>query len=316
LSRIIKSFALTSKIILLVSAYSIFTAKRRKLNQLNAYIALFITLILFSTIEVAIILLGRVIDPILLASLRFTTAGIVMLPFCKIDFKKFRKREIFAILFCAVVGIAGSFIPYHKGVPMLPASTAALIFCLNPIFAVITARILLKEKFSRKIFIGLFLGILGVYISTMGFSLPDFSANSTNGTFLLLISAVTFGIYTAASKKLITKYSALTITALVFTLGGLLMLPFVQDFSIPRDLRSLSIIAYLIFGATVVGYLCFFYALKRVSVAAGSSLFFLKPIVAAFFAFLILRENLTITYFIGMAVCMTSLFIILKKRTA
>ena len=282
---------------------------------MNAYIALFITLILFSTIEVAVKFLGSVIDPILLASMRFTIAGLIMLPFCKIDLKKLRKREIFGILFCAAVGIFGCFIPYHKGVPMMNASSAALIFCLNPIFAVITARILLKEKFSRKIFIGLILGISGVYISTMGFSLPDFSANSTNGTFLLLISAITFGIYTAASKKLITKYSALSITALVFTLGGLLMLPFVQDFSVPCDFRSLSIIAYLIFAATAVGYLCFFYALKRVSVAAGSSLFFLKPVVAAFFAFLILRENLTITYFCGMAVCMISLFIILKKRT-
>jgi len=280
---------------------------------LNAYIALFITLILFSTIEVAVKLLGNVIDPILLASLRFFVAGLIMLPFCKIDFKKFRKREILGIFFCAAVGIAGCFIPYHKGVFLMPASSAALIFCLNPIFAVIAARVLVHEKFSQKIFIGLFLGIFGVYISTIGFTLPDFSDYSL-GSLLLLISAITFGIYTAASKKLIAKYSSLTITALVFTLGGIMMLPFVQNWTIPTDARSMSIIAYLVFVATVVGYLCFFYALKRVSVAAGSSLFFLKPIIAAIFSFIILRENLTPLFFAGMVICLLSLFIILRKK--
>jgi drug/metabolite transporter (DMT)-like permease len=286
---------------------------KQKSKKMNAYIALFITLILFSTIEVAVKLLGNAIDPILLAALRFFVAGLLMLPFCKINFKKFRKREVFAIIFCAVVGIGG-FIPYHKGVPMMNASTAALIFCLNPIFAVITARILLKEKFSRKIFVGLFLGILGVYISTVGFNLPDFSQNF-HGTLFLLISAISFGIYTAASKKLIVKYSSTAITALVFILGGFLIFPFVQNWTVPTDFRSLSIIAYLIFGATAIGYLCFFYALKRVTVAAGSSLFFLKPVIATFFSFLILRENLTITYFIGMTICLISLYTILNKRT-
>jgi drug/metabolite transporter (DMT)-like permease len=293
---------------------SIFEKEKRKImKKMNAYIALFITLLLFSTIEVAVKLLGNVIDPIMLAAMRFTIAGITMLPFAGINLKKLRKREIFAVIFCAAVGIAGCFIPYHKGVPLMPASNSALIFCLNPIFAVITARILLKEKFSPKIFIGLFLGISGVYISTLGFSLPDFSASS-HGSLLLLISAVTFGVYTAASKKLIAKYSSTAITAVVFTLGGFFMLPFVQDWTVPSDLRSLSIIAYLVFAATAAGYLCFFYALKRVTVAAGSSIFFLKPIIAAFFFFFLLHETLTITYFTGMAVCLISLFIILRKK--
>lgn len=280
---------------------------------MNSYIAFLITLFFFSTIEVAVKLLGNVIDPILFAALRFFIAGIIMLPFCKINPKEFRKRDLFTILFCAAVGIAGCFIPYHTGVALMPASIAALIFCLNPIFAVITARIILKEKFSQSIFIGLFVGIFGVYISSFGFTIPDFSDYSL-GSLLLLIAAITFGIYTAASKKLIAKFSSISITAIVFIIGGAMMFPFVQNWTIPHDFRSLYIIAYLVLGATAVGYLCFFYALKRVSVAAGSSLFFLKPIIAALFSFLILRENLTNTYFIGMAICLLSLFIILREK--
>jgi drug/metabolite transporter (DMT)-like permease len=273
------------------------------------YIALIITLILFSTIEVAVKLLGAVIDPIWLAALRFLIAGIIMLPFCRIDMRKLSSSEIFTLIFCAVVGIAGCFIPYHKGVPLMPASSSALIFCLNPAFAVICADILLKEKISLPIIIGIILGVFGVYISTHGFTLPDFSQGLPS--FLLLISAITFGIYTAASKKLITKYSSISVTAIVFTLGGLFMLPFARDFSVPADMRSLWIIAYLILGTTAVGYFCFFYALKRVSVAAGTSIFFLKPVFAAFFSFLLLQESFTITYFLGMAVSLISLFVIL-----
>lgn len=292
-----------------------FNDKNREITRkenMNAYIAIFITLILFSTIEVAVKLLGDVIDPILLAALRFLLAGLVMLPFCKLNIRKLSKKEIFTLIFSAVAGIAGCFIPYHKGVPLMPASSAALIFCLNPAFAVICAHILLKEKISLRIFGGLFLGIFGVYVSTHGFELPDFSENFAS--ILLLLSAVAFGIYTAVSKKLITKYSSISITAIVFVLGGIFMLPFVKDWTIPRTVASLSIIAYLIFAATAVGYLFFFYALKRVSVAAGSSLFFLKPVLAALFSFLLLRETLTITFFLGMAMSLLSLFMILYVK--
>jgi len=198
----------------------------------------------------------------------------------------------------------------------MPASGSALIFCLNPAFAVVFAHILLKEKISPLVLIGLILGISGVYVSTHGFAVADFSQSFAS--ILMMISAVAFGVYTAASKKLITKYSSISITALVFTFGGLFMLPFVQDWNFVRSVRSISIIAYLIFACTAIGYFCFFYALKRVTVAAGSSIFFLKPILAAFFSFLVLQEELSITYFLGMAVSLLSLFIILyaDKRRA
>lgn len=279
---------------------------------MNAYIALLITLILFSTIEVAVKMLGNAIDPLMLASIRFIVSGAVMLPFCKINLLKLSKKEIFGFTFAAAVGIAGCFIPYHKGVPQMSASSAALIFCLNPIFAVATARILLKEKFSRKIIIGLFLGISGVYISTYGFSVPQFS--QAYPSILLLIASIAFGIYTASSKWLVAKYSSVSVAAVVFTFGGLLMLPFVRNWEMPTDFYSVSIIIYLVFAATAVGYLCFFHALKKVSVAAGSSLFFFKPILAAFFSFLILHETLTVTYFLGMAVSLLSLFVILYAK--
>jgi drug/metabolite transporter (DMT)-like permease len=232
-----------------------------------------------------------------------------MLPFCKINPRSLSKKEILTLIFCAVVGIAGCFIPYHKGVPLMPASSSALIFCLNPAFAVLCANIILKEKISFPVTAGLFLGVFGVYVSTHGFTLPDFSQGVAS--ILLLISAITFGVYTAASKKLITKYSSISITAIVFTLGGIFTLPFARDWGVPADARSLLIIAYLILGTTAVGYFCFFYALKRVSVAAGSSIFFLKPVLAAFFSFLLLQESFTITYFLGMAISLLSLFVIL-----
>jgi drug/metabolite transporter (DMT)-like permease len=257
-------------------------------------------------------MLANAIDPIMLASIRFIVSGVIMLPFCKINLLKLSKKEIFGFVFVGVVGIAGCFIPYHIGVPQMSASCAALIFCLNPIFAVITAGILLKEKFSPKIAVGLFLGIFGVYISTHGFSLPQFSQASAS--VLLLISAITFGIYTASSKWLVAKYSAVSVAAVVFTIGGFVMLAFVRNWQLPKDTYSISIIVYLILATTAIGYLCFFYALKYVSVAAGSSIFFLKPVLAAVFSFLILQETLTITYFMGMAISLLSLFVILYAK--
>ena len=274
------------------------------------YSALAITLILFSTIEVAVKLLGPVIDSTLLASMRFLTAGIVMLPFCKISPRKLLGEEILTLLFCAIF-LTATFINYHKGVAIMPASASSLIFCLNPAFAVLFAHLFVKEKISLRIIIGIIAGITGVYISTHGFALPDFYRNY--GSIFMLISAVTFGLYTAAAKKLLNKYSAVSVTSVVFTLGGLFMLLFVQNWEFDRSVRSLSIIAYLTLGATALGYFCFFYALKRVTVAVGSSVFFLKPVCAAFFAFFLLSERFEWTYFLGFAISLFALFMILSS---
>jgi drug/metabolite transporter (DMT)-like permease len=58
-------------------------------------------------------------------------------------------------------------------------------------------------------------------------------------------------------------------------------------------------IAYLSLIGTALGYFLFIYGISHVEASAGSMAFFLKPFLAALFAWLILGEALTLPMLIG-----------------
>lgn len=195
------------------------------------------------------------------------------------------------------------------------ASTAALIFSLNPLFATVSARYILHEPLSSRIIIALILGFLGVYISVAGYALPQF--NALVPPLLLLISAIAFGVYTVISKQLLMKYGAIALTSTVFILGGMCMLPLVKSWKIPTDIYTLTGIVYLTLVVTFIGYLSYFYGLKRVSIARGSFFFFFKPIIAMALSIVLLKESLTTSYFVGVFVILCALIVTLipeKKK--
>lgn len=276
-------------------------------------IAIFITILLFSTIEVAVKLAGAgSIDPMLVAVLRFGIAGIVMVLLHSKKSKTIPRKDWFAMAGIGILGLGGTFGPYHMVLETSDASQVALIFSLNPVFASIVAVPLLKERISRNQIIALLLGFVGVYIVSFGFSPIEF--HNVKDPLLMLWTAIAFGGYTTFNKRMVLKHGPIFTTGTAFIFAALALFPFVQTFEIENISRSIPILIYLIFFTTLIGYLLYFYGLKRVSVATGSSLFYLKPILATLLSVIILKETPQWQFYLGMVIIFSALFLSMKKR--
>ena len=272
----------------------------------KGYLAIFTTISLFSTIEVAVKLMGtNSIDPMFLAFLRFFVAGIFLtVP----NFKKLQeidKKDWVTIIVLALIGLGGTFSAYHYVLPISDASKVALIFSMNPIFASIFAIFILNEKLTSRTVVSLILGFIGVYIVSFGFKFITF--DTILAPSLMVISAIGFGFYTTLSKKVVKKYGATLTTGIVFVIGSLTFLPFINSFTISYTKETVAILIYLIFFTTLLGYILYFYGLKKIDISIGTLLFYLKPIFSTILAIFILHEKPNIYFYIGMIIIFIAL---------
>lgn len=278
----------------------------------KAILAIFTTILLFSTIEVAVKLTGHgAIDPFFLAVLRFGVAGILMLLLKIKQIRRIGQRDWLIMAGIGILGLGGTFGPYHYVLQTSPASQVALIFSLNPVFASLAAVAVLKEKISARQIAALILGFCGVYVVSFGFKPIQF--DTLRDPLLMLWTAVAFGIYTTFNKRMVLKHGPIVTTGITFIFAAISLLPLVKTFTITEPARIIPILAYLIFGTTFLGYLLYFYGLKRVSVATGSAMFYLKPILATILSFIILHEIPSAEFYFGMIIIFGALSFSMKR---
>jgi drug/metabolite transporter (DMT)-like permease len=277
------------------------------------YLAILVTIILFSTVEVVSKHVGE-IDPNLLAFLRFFPSGVLLLLIGRRQARSLRALDGVALAALGVIGIGATFTAYHSGLSLehLPASTGAVIFSVNPVFTALAAAVILRERLNATRLLGVLLGIAGVYVVGFGWSVPAFE--TARGPLLMFAAQVSFGIYIAAGKKYVRRYGPFFVTGATFIVGSLCFLPLIAAWPSSIDRATLGWLAYLALGTTGLGYLLYFYGLNRVPTAAGTSIFYLKPVLASVLAVVALDETLRLHFYVGLAIILGSLTLTLFAR--
>jgi drug/metabolite transporter (DMT)-like permease len=271
----------------------------------KAYAAIVTTITLFSTIEVVTKHIAADVDMLFLAFIRFFAAGVVLLAVGGGNLGALSRRDTVRMLGIAVIGVPLAFGTFHLSLRTLNASTGAVIFSLNPVFSSLAAVFILGEHLSVKSILGLLLGFAGGYLVSFGFD--TITMAEALGPLLMFISAVAFGIYITAAKHYTARYGPLTVMGFMFTTGSLLLLPFVKSTITGALFPTIAWIAYLTLLATGAAYVLYFYGLNHLSIAAGTSVFYLKPIIASLLAWATLGEELSAHFFAGLAVILGAL---------
>ena len=118
-------------------------------------------------------------------------------------------------------------------------------------------------------------------------------SSSTNlySIVLSILSALTFSLYTVMSKKYANKVSGVISTGFSFFFGSMVLLLVLILMGIPVfqgiDHYSLPILLYLGIVVTGIGYWSYFRAMEKSSAMAASFVFFIKPVLTPFAAFII-----------------------------
>ncbi|MDD3276450.1 MAG: EamA family transporter [Kiritimatiellales bacterium] len=274
--------------------------------NLRGLLALLAGIVLFSTIEVASKLMqigGGIAGhyPFWLAALRFIITGLVLFipaALCSRG-KAFCGRDVAALAGLGLLGVTLMSSLYHLAITFLPANVAALVFSCNPVFVVLFAPLILSEKITvRKLMAGA-LCLAGIAVLARDRS----DGVSATGLLLMLVAIIIFALYTVLFKKMTPRYGALPITAFAGLIGGLCILPIALHFEgFPLATYGAADwwgLAYLSLIGTALGYFLFIYGIGHVEAGTGSMAFFLKPFLAALFAWMVLGEDLTLPMLIG-----------------
>lgn len=292
-------------------------------------ICVILATVLFSSMEVSIKATGGAFNANQLNFLRFLIGGIVLLPFALKKLKKtgykmtaadYAKTALTGFI-CVVVSMTCFLLSVVK----LTASLASLFISCNTFFGILFARLFLGEKNSKNVYTALLICFAGMLVTIVNpFNIAESQIRvSTSGVFLGLVCGITFALYGVVGKIYAKgrPIGGVVMTAFAFLFGTLelavLMLvthiPSVANFMISEGftnfayipffkgitLSNLALLLFISVFITGVAYVCYFYAIEKLSLTFASLVFFIKPVLAPVFAILFLSESPQLNFWIG-----------------
>jgi drug/metabolite transporter (DMT)-like permease len=212
---------------------------------------------------------------------------------------------------------------YHFGLnygeQYISPGAASLIIATIPIFIIVLATVFLKERISLKKLFGIVIALLGVVlISIWGSSDATIEINYIFGAIGALIAAIMGALYTIAGKKLLDRYSALSLTVYAILLGSLGLIPFIR-ISLFSQLATMSattwfVVIFLGMFSTVFAYLIWYIALEIKTASDLSVYLYAVPVLTTISSYYIFGDELTLVFILGGVLVIIGLIIVNLKN--
>jgi len=245
-----------------------------------------------------------VIPPFTLLIIRFGIALIVLGAFVVARREYIAKKDAPLLMAIAFVGVTISIAAQFLGTKLSSAHMGALITSASPAFIALFAIWILKERIRWQQTAGILLATVGVMI-VIGVPSETDTHTSWIGNLILLVAALSWGLYTVLSKKATQKYSSLTVTTYAAFFGLI--------FSWPLSVWELAVtpvswkwswqiwmgVLYIGIISTAGAFYLWNKGFEWMRAGSGAGFFFVQPIVGAFLGWLLLGEHLGAGFFAG-----------------
>jgi drug/metabolite transporter (DMT)-like permease len=203
-------------------------------------------------------------------------------------------RHDWLLLGAAGLAFAGDLGFWHASIQLTSVANATLLANLASLFVTLATWIFLREQPSRLFLAGLGLALLGVVLLVR--TSLQFSASALLGDALGVLTAMFYAGYILAVKGLRDRgATALRIMAVTSTLTAILLLPAALatgERFFPATASGWLVVLGLALISHAAGQGLIAYALAHLPAAFSSVGLLLQPVIAAFFAWLLLAEPL------------------------
>lgn len=256
--------------------------------------------------------------PLILLTVRFLVAGILILGFAAIRGGKWNlsRRDI---LVYALIGIANNALYLglgYLGLKTISAGLNALIVSANPVFVAILAAAFLNEQITWQKIVGLLLGVAGVALivahrMSVGTDSPIGIAFSVGALVSIVAGTILF-------KVLEPKGSLLVGNGIQNMSGGFALMPFALMFSnfsevVPTG-RLVLALGYLIVFGSIIAFALWFHLLTKIGATAASSYHFLMPPLGMLFGWMILGEHLAAFDLLGIIPVALGIYLVTRAK--
>ena len=261
------------------------------------------------------------LPPFFLASIRFISAGVLIMIISKILKYKIAitKKQFLNTLIAGFL-----FLVYGNGVFVwalryVDSGFAALLAATQPLFVLFLMRLIDRKPMQKKSIIGVLLGLLGMYLLVSQKNIAT-SEGSVLGIFMIFTCVLSWSYGSVFVSKadlpknffVSTGYQMLTAGTLLFFGSLLFKETWISPLNWSEDVQ-LSM-AFLIFFGGIVAFTSFNYLLKNVSTEKVATSAYINPIVAMLLGWYVLDERLSLQSIIASAVLLTGVYFINSRK--
>ena len=242
--------------------------------------------------------------PFTLAVLRFFPAGALLFFISKKQGTwpaKFRREDRLNLFLLGFLAITLTYGIFYLGMQTATATDASLLFACEPLLISLFAVMFLKERLGGVQWLGLFIGILGVWMI----------AGQTTANLVALLGISIETTTSVIGKRLSMKYPGVTLAAVEMLLGASLLIPFAcwECWRHPPHftLNGILCIAYLSLVCSAFGFGLWYWMLNRYPISSMSAFILLQPMCGPIFGWLFRHEALSRNSAIGGALILLAL---------
>lgn len=255
---------------------------------------------------------GLVVYRVMGALLLFVLAGMFVR-------EKMERKDIWMCAILALFGVAFNQMLFIKGLSITSPINAAIMMLTSPLLVIIVALILKKEKASWFKLLGIGVGFLGaLMVIVYGSAFKKGFESNWHGDLMILLNALSWGIYLIYVKPLMLKYNTITVVKWVFLFGAVYTFPFgiQQAMEVNFDVFTPSVwfnFLYVIIATTFLAYLLNTYALKNLSSSVVSAYIYMQPFLAACFGLMFGMDSLSWERVVGALIVFVGVYMVSKR---
>lgn len=254
--------------------------------------------------------------PLSFLSLRFITAGLMLLIIAKCFGNQLPSwREVIHISIAGSLTVClfsvGVFVSIDMG---LAPAISALIVALQPILVALFAQKMVNERLKLAQWFGLLFGFLGVIVVVIDSIETTYFSWIALGMSVLALLGVTFGsLYQKRHCADMDIFYGGAIQSVVSGLICLVLLPLFESFKIIWVDEFIISLVYMIVGVSLGALSLLYIMIKRGEVSKVASVFYLVPVSAAVSAYLLFGETIESTTLLGASIIALGIFLTNRK---
>jgi drug/metabolite transporter (DMT)-like permease len=235
--------------------------------------------------------------PLSYSSVRFAIGAAIFSAFTYVREQtlRVRRRDVSLLLAAAALGIWLNQVTFSYSVRLTTAATVALVFGTLPIFVALVSQAFGQEHLHFRHWLATVISFTGVALVALGSS--GGLRGDLGGILLALGAAGTWAAYSVAMGPLMQRYSPYRISAFVLIAGSVPLFASAATQLLRQEWSALGALAwaafaYSLFFSLVFTNVMWFTAIGRVGAARASLYANLQPFLGAFFALVVLSEEM------------------------
>ena len=238
--------------------------------------------------------------------------------------KTLNRRTWISIFWIAVFGGLLGTLAYTRAlsyINYIHFSVVVLLQKLQPIFAIILARIILKERFKGRFYLWAGVALVGSYFVAFPDILPQWQDGGKNvwAGLLAVGAAFAWGSSTVMGKYSLRELDSRIVTplrlGLTTLLSGIIILLFMDFGSFPRlSSEQLFFLIAIVFSTGTVALSIYYYGLKKVEASRSTLLEMFWPISAVTIDWVFFDHALTWSQILGAILMLTAIYRVTRRQ--